>query len=136
MLLHHITLATGQDTVHRLDTLDPAAVDACRPLLVAGGPVPAFPAFRVTSVEGGRVWTLYRGADPIVTCGHGAGTADPTWTKLADLQARFMPVTAAAPAGRWLAVVLLPGLLTTARTDIEWLGDFERCMAAAYLIPT
>jgi len=40
-------------------------------------------------------------------------------------------VTATPPGSRWLAVVILPSLILLEREDITWLGDFERCMAAA-----
>lgn len=132
MTLHHITLATGHVTTHRLDTLASAAVEACKKqMLPTGGQIPALPAFRVEI--SGEVFTIYRSRDRIVTCGLGSGPKGP-WKELRDLQEQFLPVKAIQPKkGRWLAVVLLPGLLTTARSDIEWLGDFERVLAAAML---
>lgn len=133
MLIQHITLLTGHVTTHRLDTLDARAVAVCRGLLPAGGPVPAFPAYRVTIQ--GPVCTIWRGREPVVCWGHGNGPADPAWQPLAELQAKFAPVQAQAPAGRWMAVALLPGLLTLARADIDWLADFERCMIAAMILP-
>jgi hypothetical protein len=34
----------------------------------------------------------------------------------------------------WLAALLLPsGLMHTAREDLAWIGDFERCIAFAIL---
>jgi hypothetical protein len=131
MILHHITLSSGHVATHRLDVFAPGAVAACKALLPTGGPVPAFPAFRVEIA--GPVFTIYRGREPIVTCGLGNGPEGP-WRELCNLQRKFLPVEASRPLrGRWLAVVLLPSLLTTARSDIEWLGDFERVLAAAML---
>lgn len=130
MLLHHITLCTGNSVAHRLDTLEPGAVASCAALLPDGGPIPGYPAFRV--VPHGPVFTIYRGAEPLVLCGIGSGSDD-TWSALCDVQAKFAPVSAEPPAGQWLAVVLLPPLANTAKNDIGWLADFERCMAAAML---
>lgn len=135
MLIHHVTLASGHTATHRLDTLAPAAVAACRSLLPAGGPVPNCAPWRVDVT--GQVWTVSRGRDcPVVTCGVGRGPGE-VWDSLVALQARFAPVRAAAPpGGHWLAVTLLPGLALASREDVGWLGDFERCMAAAILLPT
>ena len=40
---------------------------------------------------------------------------------------------ASPPRGRWIGAALLPGLATLSRDDVAWLGDFERCMAAAMI---
>ena len=135
MLLHHITLLTGHITTHRLDTIDPGAVAACRALLPDGGPIPGFPAFRVEITE--ALFTIWRGQEPIATCAIGHATADDSWAALAALQARFGPVTATPPKrGPWLAVALLPGIANLTREDIGWLSDFERCLAVAILLPS
>lgn len=130
-LLHHITLATNHTILHRLDTIEAAAVAACRGLLPKGGPVPGFPGFRV-EVLGARAFTIYFGRIPLVTCGIGEGRDD-TWQTLARCQGTFCRVTATPPVSRWLAVVLLPSLILLEFKDIIWLGDFERCMAAAMI---
>jgi hypothetical protein len=130
MMLHHITLSSGNSVTHRLDTLDAGAVASCTALLPARGPVPGYPAFRV--VPYGPVFTIYRGAEPLVLCGIGAGIDD-TWRALCDVQAKFAPVSAEPPAGQWLAVVLLPPIANTSQADVGWFADFERCMAAAML---
>jgi hypothetical protein len=135
MTLHHITLMTGHTTIHRLDTLDPYAIEVCRALLPNGGPVPMFPAFQVQIVEG-AMFTLWRASEPILTCGVGEGGTSPDlWEALCKLQSQFAPVKVARPpAKHWLAVALLPGLLTQSQDDVGWLGDFERCLAAAMLL--
>lgn len=131
MLIQHITLLTGHTATHRLDTLAPEAIQACRSLLPGGGQVPGFPAFRVEIH--GPMFTIWRGREPIVTACVGFGQS-PEWEIMADMQARFGPVKVPrAPAGNWLAVVLLPPLVNQAESDIGWLGDFERCLAAAIL---
>ena len=130
MLLRHITLLTGHCATHRLDTLSAEAVAACRALLPSGGPVPGFPAFRVEIQA--PIFTIFRGREPLLTCALGQ-TNPGLWKLLCDTQSRFAPASPPEPAGQWLAVVLLPGLANTAQADISWLGDFERCMAAALL---
>lgn len=133
MICHHITLATGDVALHRLDTLSAEAVAACRSLLPAGGPIPQCKPWRVEIT--GTIWTIWRGRDvPVVTCGVGRGQGSP-WPELVALQSRFAPVAVSPPAGTWLAVAILPGLALAARDDIGWLADFERCLAAAILIP-
>jgi hypothetical protein len=133
VIIHHITLLTGHSAVHRLDTLSRSAVDACRSLLPAGGPIPGFAPFRVQIH--GSVFTVWRGREPIVTCGFGRGS-DETWSALIDLQSRFGAVIAQPTASAWLAVALLPGLASVSPEDVKWLGDFERCMASAMLLPS
>lgn len=136
MILHHITLLTGDTVTHRLDTLAPSAVAACRSLLPVGGPVPGFPAYRVTITD--RVYTIWRGREPLATGGVGHGEKDGrTWRAIAELQAKVTPVKAMQPpaAAAWLVIALFPGLANLTKDDIGWLGDFERCMAAAMLLP-
>ncbi len=134
MLIHHITLISGDDAVHRLDIIEPHAISLCRALLRNGGQIPGFAAFRVEVVD--PAFTVFRGADPLVSCAVGVGP-DPRWNLLVELQRQFWPVVAQPPAPRtrWLGVVILPGLARLARADVGWLGDFERCMAAAMLLP-
>lgn len=132
MLIHHITLLTGHTATHRLDTIDASAVAACRSLLPEGGPIPAYSPFRAEIHL--PIWTIWRGREPIVTCGIGRGFDD-TWMALVELQSRFGPVAAAnPPVSAWLAVAILPSLAALSRDDVGWLGDFERCMAAAILL--
>lgn len=134
LYLHHITLVEGGNVVtHRLDTLDPQAVAACRALLPGGGQVPRLPAFRVEIH--GPVFTIWRGREPLVTCGVGQGE-DETWLSLWEMQAKFWPVDKMEPpGGTWLAVVVLPSFLMLAPQDQRWIADFERCLAAAMLLP-
>ena len=138
MLLSHITLTTGHLTTHRLDVLDAGAVAVCRSLFPSGGPVPALPAFRVEIHS--TLFTIFRGREPLVSCGIGRGN-DATWTSLCGLDSQFRHLLGAtvphppAPAGPWLAVALPPPLLALTQSDIGWLGDFERCLAAAMLLP-
>lgn len=138
MIVHHITLTTCHLTTHRLDVLDAGAVAVCRSLLPAGGSVPGFPAFRVEIH--GPLFTIWRGREPLVSCGIGRG-ADATWSSLCGLDSQFRSRLGAtaphppAPAGPWLAVALLPTLLNLTQSDVTWLGDFERCLGAAMMLP-
>lgn len=132
MIIHHVTLITGDVATHRLDTIDPRAIRACRALLPSGGPIPHCSPFRVEVL--GPVFSVWRAREPIVTCGLGEGV-DETWEALQELQKRSAPVLATPPASRWLAVAILPGITAVSKNDISWLGDFERCMAAAILLP-
>ena len=44
---------------------------------------------------------------------------------------QFLPdMPAKAP---WLATLILPGIANLTRDDIQWIGDFEKCMAATIL---
>jgi hypothetical protein len=133
MIISHITILTGDIATHRLDTIPAGAVAACRALLPDGGQVPGFPAFRVEIT--GPIFTISRGRDAIVSCCVGNGHAE-SWRILVDLQSRIGPPKATKqPGGWWLAVVILPGIMAQAKSDIGWLGDFERCMAAAMILP-
>lgn len=130
MRIDHVTLMTGDCVTHRLDVLDPGAVTACAALLPGGGQVPGFSAFRVEIH--GSVFTIFRGREPLVLCGLGNGR-DVTWGQLCALQGQFAVVKAKVPKGRWLGVVLLPPLAAVSQSDLGWLADFERCLAAAIL---
>lgn len=132
MILHHITLHTGQTTTHRIDTLDPRAVAACAALLPSGGQVPAFPAFRV-EIATPELFTICRGREPLATCCLGDAGSRNNWDALVALQQKFLPVSATMPRGRWLAVLLLPAIAALAPSDLGWLADFERCLAAALI---
>ena len=134
MILQHITLLTGDNATHRLDTLDAGAVQACRNLLPDGGKIPSLDAYRVTITDN-RIFTIWRGKSPLVTCGLGRGLDD-NWRGLISLAQQVgSPVNANAPKGNWLGVVLLPGLMAENPQNIGWLADFERCLAAAILLP-
>ena len=138
MYLNHITALTGQSVLHRLDTLNPEVVESCRSLLPHGGQIPGLPAFNVQVTQ--NVFTILRGREiPVVTCGVGNGRNDmDCWEAVIDLQKQFYPDRKITnpPKGRWLVVAILPGIALTAKTDIDWLADFERCMAAAIIKST
>ncbi len=141
MLIQHITLSTGNSVTHRLDTIDPKAIDTCRLLLpTRGGEVPGFPNWKV-NIPGEQMFTIYHQSQPIVTCGIGKGD-DPVWHMLWKAQSDFaqaisgLQVKASIPPKRlWLAVLVCPALALVPQQHFSWLADFERTLAAALLIP-
>ena len=99
----------------------------------------------VTHGLGCSVFTVWRGREPLVTCGlawtpEGAAEAWPAieelYLQISDRAPQLMAATKVAEqpnALPWLAVVILPPIHTLRREDIGWLGDFERCLAWAIL---
>jgi hypothetical protein len=102
----------------------------------------AFAGYRLVVPEApcGFIATLYRGAVPLLTLGVATSARDEetVWPALEALYLKIteMPVLRSAdfaapsrPASLpWLAVVLLAPHLCP-----SWAGDFERCLAWAYL---
>ncbi|MCX6929035.1 MAG: SEC-C metal-binding domain-containing protein [Verrucomicrobia bacterium] len=102
-----------------------------------------FSAFRVTVTrrKGGGLFTVWRGQEPLVTCGVAlaAEAATEVWPEveklyldLSDKDPHKLDARheAKEPASTpWLAVVILPSLAMLTQSDRSWLGDFERCMA-------
>ncbi len=133
--LQHVTLMEGGNTVlHRLDTIDPEVLQICQTLLPAGGPIPAVgEGWRVEVA--GPTFSVWHHLVPVVACAVGCGET-PEWQQLVMVQRTCAPVDKSPPPGRWLAVAILPGLAFRAGEDpecMEWLADFELCMAAALL---
>jgi hypothetical protein len=148
----HLTLNTGDRVEqHRAEVTDDA-IRVLTPLVNKGGgrlPDP-FSAFRVELArdpgDGWNSFTVYHGRNSIVECGLcwdvkdsrklwdvicnqylcACNTTAVDWTN-----APTMPSTVP-----WLAVILLPGLLSLTRDDVLWLGDFERCLAFAIIEST
>ena len=139
----HYTLNTGHAVASPRSGVGPEAIAALQPLTEHGGAIPGCAPFQVTvdSGPGAAVFTIWRGAEPVATCGlawtaEGEAESWPAIEKLyLDLSDRDPQLLAPAkeaskPASLpWLAVVLLPSLLNQSRGDVGWLGDFERCMA-------
>jgi hypothetical protein len=139
----HYTLNTGHAVASPRSGVSRGAIEALQPLAEHGGLIPGFSPFRVTVTHGtgSAVFTIWRGEEPIVTCGlawtaEGGAEAWPAIEKLyLDLSDTRPELVAPGKAAEkpeslpWLAVVLLPSLLNQSRDDVGWLGDFERCMA-------
>jgi hypothetical protein len=149
----HITLNTGHSVRHEPGDISPEAIAACRPLVESGGgPIPGVSPWRcqITPGNGCAVWSISRGTQPhAVLCGlawTSAGSAE-VWTALERVHHQTSDALARAGAlaesvaqspempGElpWLGVVILPGLATSAQSDVSWLGDFERCLAQTIL---
>jgi hypothetical protein len=152
----HLTLNTNHSTRQRASDVSPEAIAACRPLVESGGgPIPGVAPWRVriTLADGGAVWSISRGTQPhAVLCGlasTAAGAAE-VWTALERVHHQQSEALARAGAlaesvaqspempGElpWLGVVILPGLALSAKSDVSWLGDFERCLAFTILETT
>ena len=125
------------------------ALPALRPLVLAGGgAVPGQQpyTFKVTSIEGGAVFSVHEGAIILAFCGvaYAPVAAGQIWDSLAEAHvASYEAVVAqlgfntpdswlASPQQPvslpWLAVTLQPGLLLRP-SAARWLADFERCVA-------
>jgi hypothetical protein len=144
----HYTLNTGHAVASPRSGVSQEAIEALQPLAEHGGAIPRCAPFRVTVDygAGSGVFTVWRGAEPVVTCGlawtaEGEAEAWPAIEKVyLDLSDRHPQLLAPAkeankPASLpWLAVVLLPSLLNQSRDDVGWLGDFERCFAWTILV--
>lgn len=143
----HYTLNTGDSVESPRSAVADAAIAALRPLLARGGQLPAaFGAYRVevSHAPGGAMFSIHRGAHPIVLCAVSwdPATAEMMWSHiervyldLGDTPSRVAPGKLAErpESTPWLAVVILPTILLESRNDISWLGDFERCFAWALL---
>ena len=143
----HYTLNTGHAVASPRSGVGPEAIEALQPLAEHGGAIPGCAPFRVTITHGtgSAVFTVWRAADPVVTCGlawtmEGEAEAWPAIEKLyLDLSDSRPELVAPGkeaekPASLpWLAVVVLPFIVNQVREDVSWLGDFERCMARTIL---
>ena len=139
----HYTLNTGHAVVSPRSGVSREAIEALQPLADHGGAIPGCAPFRVAIDHGAgsAVFTIWRGAEPIVTSAlawtaEGEAEAWPAveelYLTLSDRNPELLaPAKEASKPGSlpWLAVVLLPSLLNQSRDDVGWLGDFERCMA-------
>lgn len=140
----HLTLNTGDAVDQPRSEVTDAAIDALRPLVRAGGgqiPHCAPYAVQIAREPGASVFDIRRGADPIVICALCTreeesarlwSVIEGLYLRIADAAPQLIAAQAAPdmPSGvPWLAVVILPAIALTARDDIGWLGDFERCLA-------
>jgi hypothetical protein len=139
----HISLNTGDASDQPRSSVSDAAIDALLPMVAAGGgiiPQCAPYAVHITREDGCAVFSVHRGDEVLVLCGV-AWEQEPAaglWRTLEVVYHQLLdrPGAIAAQASPempstvpWLGVVLLPSLALTARSDVGWLGDFERCLA-------
>lgn len=139
-MLLHVTLNTG-DVYHRPPSaLSSEILATLRQLLESGGPIPPAHAFRVTvgRSPGAASFAVLRGQEPItlsVVCWDPAAAAA-TWD---SIERQYLHIAERAGGALpempgetpWLATLILPPIQNQPRHEIEWLADFEGCMAEA-----
>ena len=95
------------------------------------------------------MFSIYYFDTPIVTCGLAmdASASDLVWRQLMSLHSRSSGCLETIPndwtlepskprSVPWLGVVLLPTVAIVPPEDLDWLGDFERCLAWAIIEDT
>jgi len=140
--LNHITLSTGHNRRSPRTEVSDDVIAWLRPWLdklLANGALLPLPETSLAAYsasahieQGGLVMTVFTGADALVSFAVAARSrqSDPLWSYMTAQYGGAPGLL--APAVPWLAVALRPGL--TAHTAAsEWLGDFERCVAWAWL---
>lgn len=141
--LAHLTLNTGHMRRSRLHEVEPGALDHTRELLANaiagdGNADMPIPGYRLHAEPFGSrraaLCTVYRGAEPIATIGIAARPAKALWGQLIALRHHLAPDAPQLdePPAPWCAVMLLPAL-REAVDAMDWLGDFERCAAWAWV---
>jgi hypothetical protein len=142
--IRHITLTTGHVRDSFADEISPEAIQVCGDLIerMTAGESPAIPgfeSFRVSGVSYGRcfVATVWSGKEPIVTIGiatHSRCGAE-TWRALHQLAAPLPPLSTSVdecPPEPWCAARL--EVFAAFYPDVmAWIGDFERCLAWAFV---
>ena len=134
--IHHITLTTGHV---RRSTRDEVADDVVAQLqahVLEGGPVPGFPDYHLEAEPRGKCWqgVVFAGDLALVTIGVAtrAQCGARLWRRLHEPGLTLATRPDQRPPEPWCGVVLHPGLAT--RTDAAtWLGDYERCLAWAWV---
>jgi hypothetical protein len=130
--MQHLTLDTGDTRVSFADEVRPDVIETLRPLTVTGRHElpPSFDGCtaKVTVDGPAALVTVDRDGAPLVTFGVAADQdgAAVLWPLISE------PAVAEPSAVPWIAVRLEVGL-GLSPDDGDWLGDFERCWAWAWL---
>jgi hypothetical protein len=138
--LKHITLNSGHVRDSPRSEVADEVLDAVRLLVVKTGSfdVPGQPGWRtnLTLDQGAAVFDVRQGNAPIVMCAVAWSTknAEEVWAVLARMATQFgTPKPPSMPAAvPWIGVLLLPTAVG-AQEAMDWLGDYERCLAWAIL---
>lgn len=142
--MHHLTLNTAHTRVSPRSEVGDEVIKLLSPMTHTGNHImPKLKGYTVktTAVGTNLLATLYRNQYPVLTLGVAAKEedADQLWKALTDHYEEML-VTLKLPKPKpylppkpdstpWCAVGLF--LITAAEQD--WLGDFERCLAHAFL---
>lgn len=138
--IRHITLNTGHARDSFAVEVSEEALRACHMLIqrlsATRQPVPGWPDYTISGQRQRRklVLTVWRGDAPIVTMGIALHSRDGAGLWRALHETAKAPIKTSAercPPEPWAAVLIHGGLLL-ASDAIEWLGDFERCIAWAF----
>ena len=144
--IRHITLTTGHVRDSWRQEISDEALAACADLLaqVAADPsqmvsIPGFSDYYLSGQPGGACWvgTVWTGSPSVcvVTIGIAAHSrcGASLWRELHRWgQTPVVTDPERCPAEPWVAVALDEGALTHLDA-MEWLGDFERCLAWAWV---
>lgn len=142
--LDHLTISTGHTQRSPRAEVADHSIDHTRELLAdaiaAGGdiamPVPGYQIHVEPFGDRRAMLATVSGLDgaDLVTFGVAARPAKALWSQLVRLQAMIAPDVAIPPqpGAPWCAAVLLPALAAD-RAASGWLGDFERCVAWAWI---
>ena len=159
MYIEHVTLLTGHTRQSPRSEVDDATLALVAPWLdaaVKAGhptrhalPVPALSQYSIstTHVTGALLATVWApigphvqgkpfggACEPIVTIGVAQRSrhASDMWPLLLQIQALSTPVFAQKPRAPCCVVVLHPPLIARSQ-PLDWLGDFQRCVAWAWI---
>ena len=146
----HLTINTGHSRVSSRGEVFAEAIEALRPLVIAGqGVVPHLPPYKITITRepGCAVYTIsHPEYGPLITgalC-YQRERRDYAWQVIERLYLDTTEVALKAgipasdsimemppcPASEpWLAVVIIGAAYLTADTFLQWVGDLERCLA-------
>ena len=129
--MQHLTVDTGHTRVSFRDEIADSVIERLRQMTATGShSVPGFPgcAAKVTVDGTAALVTVFRDEAPLVTFGVAADAdgAKQLWPLIGR------PDVAEPSAVPWLAARLEVGVALHPG-DADWLGDFERCWAWAWL---
>lgn len=142
--LHHVTLTTGHVRRSSGDEVGDAVIaslhDFIAAMITGGRPaIPNFPGYTMTGTGEGKclLGTVWRGDAPVVTIGiAGRSTCGAKlWQILHQTLAAMPPLATAGqpcPPEPWCAARLEVGGILD-HEAMTWVGDFERCLAWAWL---
>lgn len=131
-VLQQVTMTTGNVVQSPRSGVEQGTMDLLRPMLREGRGVAAGIPFDIARRQPGSA-LLTIGSPPGELCGvcwDHARSVDGWAAMLAATQAVGMKsLPAEPPPVPWLAVTVLPGILTMGHEVIGMLGDMERCLA-------